>query len=78
MFLKNHDTVNFNAANKGHRQAVALFLKRNAWIDSPIRFSYDPTYGSVSEQVQVKLVQYYLDKELNRPKRHTSNIVRSV
>lgn len=64
MILQKPNTTPFDPANKAHRHAVAAFLKRNAWADSPIRFSYDPTYGSVSDQVRAKMLTWYMDKEM--------------
>ncbi len=63
MFLKKTDTVAFDPANKEHRAAVICFLKRRAWADSPIRFTHDPAYGSVSDQVQSKLLIWYAAQE---------------
>lgn len=63
MLLKRQETVEFNPANKEHRAAVRAFLKRKAWADSPIRFAHDPVYGSVADQVQAKLLQWYVVQE---------------
>lgn len=63
MLLKHTETVEFNPALKEHRAAVRAFLRRRAWNDSPIRFTHDPAYGSVAEQVQSKLLAWYLAKE---------------
>lgn len=63
MLLKRQETVEFNPANKEHRAAVRAFLKRKAWADSPIRFAHDPAYGSVADQVQAKLLQWYVVQE---------------
>ncbi len=63
MLLKRPDTVSFDPANKEHRAAVRAFLKRGAWIDSPLRFNHDPAYGSVAEQVQNKLLHWYVAQE---------------
>ena len=63
MYLKKTDTVVFDPANKEHRAAVICFLKRRAWADSPIRFTHDPAYGSVSDQVQSKLLVWYASQE---------------
>ncbi len=63
MLLKRQETVEFNPANKEHRAAVRAFLKRKAWADSPIRFAHDPVYGSVADQVQAKLLQWYVGQE---------------
>lgn len=63
MILQPTRTVQFDPSNKKHRQAVQAFLKRNAWADSPYRFSYDPAYGSVADQVRDKMLKWYLNKE---------------
>ena len=67
--LKKIQTVNFDPTNKEHRAAVRAFLKRNAWNDAGFRFSHDPAYDSVVEQVQSKLLQYYFAKDLDKAKR---------
>ena len=66
MILQKPNTTPFDPANKAHRLAVAAFLKRNAWSDSPIRFSYDPNYGSIADQVRAKMLAWYMDKEMNK------------
>lgn len=63
MLLQHPKTVKFNPANKAHRSAIRAFMKRRAWADSPIRFSHDPAYGSVVEQVQTLLLEWYLNRE---------------
>ncbi len=63
MYLPKPETVAFDPNNKVHRAAARAFLKRKAWMDSPIRFTHDPGYGSVSEQVQSKLLDWYVAQE---------------
>jgi len=63
MSLKKVDTVVFDPSKKAHREAVAAFLQRGSWSDSPIRFAYDPAFGSVADMVQSKLLRYYLAKD---------------
>lgn len=65
--LTKTETVNFDPSKKEHRAAVHAFMRRRAWVDSPIRFSHDPEYGSIVEQVHAKLVMWYLDKEYKKP-----------
>lgn len=67
MILHKMNTVAFDASNKLHRKAVASFMKRNAWADSPIRFSHDPEYGSVADQVKAKMLAWYINREMVRP-----------
>lgn len=63
MLLQRQTLIDFDPSNKEHRAAVSAFLKRKAWSDSPIRFAHDPAYGSVADQVQAKLLQWYVDNE---------------
>jgi len=63
MLLKRQALVEFNPNNKEHRSAVRAFMKRKAWVDSPLRFALDPAYGSVADQVQVKLLHWYVEQE---------------
>lgn len=72
------NTVAFDPANKHHRKAVALFMKRNAWADSPIRFSYDPEFGSVADQVKAKMLTWYLGKESEPKKARVPKVVRAI
>jgi hypothetical protein len=69
MLLKRQELIEFDPANKAHRAAVRAFLKRRAWVDSPLRFAHDPAYGSVAEQVQSKLLQWYVDQEESKSTR---------
>jgi hypothetical protein len=66
MLLKRQELIEFNPTKKEHRAAVRLFLKRRAWVDSPLRFAHDPQYGSVAEQVQAKLLDWYVAQEEGR------------
>lgn len=70
--LKRPDTVDFDPANKEHRLAVHAFMRRKAWMDSPLKFSHDPTYGSVADQVQAKLLRWYADQEEAREARRAA------
>lgn len=63
MILQPTKTVEFDPSNKKHRLAVKAFLRRNAWCDSPYRFSYDPAYGSVADQVRDKMLKWYMERE---------------
>jgi hypothetical protein len=63
MLLKRQETIEFDSSKKEHRAAARAFMKRKAWTDSPLRFAYDPKFGSVSDQVQTKMLQWYMDQE---------------
>ena len=76
--LKRVETVDFDPTNKEHRAAVRSFMKRKAWVDSSIRFSNDPAFSSIVDQVQTKLLQWYMDKEETREaKKHTMPVKES-
>jgi hypothetical protein len=63
MYINKPATVVFDPSDKTHRAAVRAFMKRRAWVDSPIRFTHDPGYGSISEQVQTKLLNWFVAQE---------------
>ena len=63
MLLQTPKAVKFDPSLKEHRDAVRAFVVRRAWVDSPFRFSHDPAYSSVVEQVQVKLLNWFLAQE---------------
>lgn len=65
MILVHAQLTEFNPSIKAHRDAVKAFMKRFAWADSPLKFAHDPSYGngSVAEQVQSKLLNWYLAQE---------------
>ena len=66
--LNKPNRVTFDPNKKTHREAVRRFMRRNAWSDSPILFTYDPAYDSVSEQVQIKTLVWFLEREECRTK----------
>jgi hypothetical protein len=68
MLLKRQEIVEFDPSKKDHREAVKAFMVRNAWVDSPLRFAYDPAYGSVAEQVKTKLLAWYVEQDKPRKK----------
>lgn len=68
MLLKRQELIDFDPSKKEHRAAVRAFMRRRAWADSPIRFSHDPQYGSVAEQVQAKLLDWYIAQEAKNSK----------
>jgi hypothetical protein len=57
------NTVTFDPSKLEHRTAVASFMKRNAWGDSEFRFSHDPAFGSVADQVKVKMLHWYIQQD---------------
>ena len=68
MLLRHSETVVFDPSKKAHRQAVAAYLKRSAWADSPIRFRHDPAFGSVTDLVKTRLVEWYIAREFGNKK----------
>jgi hypothetical protein len=68
MPLEKPNTVKFDPSKKAHRESAAAFMQRRAWGDSPIRFSHDPIYGCIADQIEKKLLAYYMSKDkLNIP-----------
>lgn len=65
MLLKRIHVVDFDPSMRAHRAAVRAFLKRRCWGDSPMRFSHDPAFGSVADQVQARLLEWYVARESN-------------
>lgn len=63
MILQKIPSTNFDPSNKEHREAVGAFLKRTAWGDSKFRFTHDPAYDSVADQVKSKLLTWYLKND---------------
>ena len=63
MILKFPHPVEFDPSNAEHRKAVAEFIKRGRWSDSPIRF-LPPAYGDVGSYVKEKLLEWYLQEEM--------------
>lgn len=61
--LQKINAVAFDASNPEHRVAVASFMKRNAWTDSNYRFTHDPAFGSVADQVKVKMLHWYIEQD---------------
>ena len=63
MLLRHRETTPFDPNKKEHRAAVHAFMRRRAWSDSPLVFAYDPKFGSIAEQVQTKLLLWYIAQD---------------
>ena len=61
--LKSRPTVNFDAANREHRQHYMAFLQNRSWRSSPVQFYLERGYGDLSSMIENKLASYYLAKE---------------
>lgn len=72
MILRHPSAVDFDPSKKDHRKAVRDFMKRKSWADTTLRFTYDPAYGSVTSQVQSRLLEWYMYQEENRTKKPVS------
>jgi hypothetical protein len=70
MLLKRQEIIEFDPSKKEHRAAAHAFMRRGAWADSPLRFAYDPSYGSVADQVKAKLLDWYIAQE-TKPKKQS-------
>ena len=75
MYLSKPATISFDPSKKDHRAAARAFLKRKAWVDSPLRFSHDPSYTSIADQVQSKLLNWYMSQEENRESKRVQSLV---
>jgi hypothetical protein len=63
MPLEKQNTVKFDPSKKAHRASAAAFMRRRSWSDAPIRFSHDPAFGCVADQIEKKLLTYYMSKD---------------
>lgn len=63
MILQHRVTVKFDPSSKEHRDAVRKYMKRRAWVDSPLWFTDDDAFASVPDQVYSKLLAWYLEQE---------------
>lgn len=54
--------VKFDPANVDHRRWLGEFTRTNSWGNCPVKFSNEG-YGNTVAQMQLKLLQYYCDKE---------------
>ena len=63
MYLNKPATVDFDPNKKDHRAAFRAFMKRKAWTDCSMRFTHDPGYGSIAEQVQAKMLHWYIAQD---------------
>ena len=63
MPLEKQNTVKFDPSKKAHRESAAAFMRRRSWGDAPIRFSHDPAFGCVADQIEKKLLTYYMSKD---------------
>jgi hypothetical protein len=61
--LKSRPTVNFDAANRDHRQHYTTFLQNRSWRDCPVQFYLERGYGDLASMIENKLAAYYLQRE---------------
>lgn len=61
--LKSRPTVNFDAANREHRQHYTTFLQNRTWRDCPVQFYLERGYGDLASMIENKLAAYYLQRE---------------
>lgn len=58
----NRPTVEFDPSNSEHRFWLGHFSKTRAWGRCPVKFHTSGS-GNTVAQMQLKLLQYYTDKE---------------
>lgn len=78
MYLERPALVKFDPSKKEHRAAARSFMKRLAWVDSPIRFAHDPEFGSVADQVRIKLLNWYMEQEDKRSSKPKTKVVEAI
>ena len=78
MYLNKPATVDFDPNKKEHRAAFRAFMKRKAWTDCPMRFTHDPGYGSIAEQVQAKMLDWYIAQDEAKEARKPSQLRQRV
>ncbi len=57
-------TVTFDPSNAEHRYWLGKFTSTRRWGDCPVKFII-PGSGNTVAQMQLKLLQYYTDKEFS-------------
>lgn len=55
-------TVIFDPTNKDHRQWLGEFTRTRSWGNCPVKFSTSGS-GNTLAQMQLKLLQYYTERE---------------
>lgn len=62
VMFNSRPTVKFDPNNKDHRLWLGEFTRTRSWGNCPVRF-HDAGSGNTVAQMQLKLLQYYCDKE---------------
>lgn len=57
--------VKFDPTNADHRRWLGEFTRTRAWGNCPVRF-HDAGSGNTVAQMQLKLLQYYTDREFTK------------
>lgn len=55
--------VQFDPANKLHRQYFTKFLETGSWRGCPVRFCVDDDHGMLMGAIQRKLILWYAEQE---------------
>lgn len=55
-------TVKFDPDNKDHRRWLGEFTRTRSWGNCPVKFS-DAGAGNTIAQMQLRLLQYYTERE---------------
>jgi hypothetical protein len=58
-------TVKFDPTNADHRRWLGEFTRTRSWGNCPVKFSTSGS-GNTIAQMQLKLLQYYTDREFNK------------
>lgn len=74
--LKMRPWVEFDPANRQHRQWYAEYLQNRNWSSCPVRFVDPSDSGNLAMSMQATLVKYYAQKEFKRlPKKPKTTMV---
>jgi len=56
-------TVDFDPANKAHRELYSQYKRERSWGKIPVRFTVNGTYGITLGHIETKLIEFYIEKE---------------
>lgn len=58
-------SVKFDPSNPDHRRWLGEFTKTRKWGDCPVKF-YQSGSGNMLAQMQLKLLEYYVNQEFSK------------
>lgn len=61
----NRPTVMFDVTDKDHRKWLGEFTRTRSWGNCPVKF-YQTGTGNTIAQMQLRLLEYYTNKEFEK------------